>query len=125
MTQCSILRRRPADAFLYQADNKTTEPIPLILPDFPEVVNHPLISIGPYSDTVLDRFELGDMLLPKLHSLVRTVRSSRWEATLRSSPWNLTYEKASNLTQALVEILIYGLILFTSFQTVRGSRSSL
>jgi hypothetical protein len=25
----------------------------------------------------------------------------------------------------VVEILIYGLILFTSFQTVRGSRSSL
>ena len=49
-----------------------------------------LISIGPNSDAILDRFGLGDNLLPRLHTLVRTARSSRWEAVLRPSPWHLT-----------------------------------
>ena len=60
ITQCSILQCCPADAFLYQAENKATDPILLILPDPPQVMNHPLISIGPNSDTILDQFKLGD-----------------------------------------------------------------
>ncbi|KAI6017305.1 hypothetical protein BKA83DRAFT_4128443 [Pisolithus microcarpus] len=31
-----------------------------------------------------------------------TIRSSRWEAKLRSSQWNLTYEQAVNLSQVLI-----------------------
>ena len=60
-----------------------------------------LISIGPNSNAVLDRFGLGDDLLPRLHTLVRTTCSSHWEAVLRSSPWNLTPKQALNLSRAL------------------------
>ncbi|KIK75319.1 hypothetical protein PAXRUDRAFT_36992 [Paxillus rubicundulus Ve08.2h10] len=62
------------------------KPIQLILPDEP-MFGPPLISIGPHSDA--------------LHTLIGTVHSSRWEAALRSSPWDLTYEQASNLLWAL------------------------
>ncbi|KIK76927.1 hypothetical protein PAXRUDRAFT_168396, partial [Paxillus rubicundulus Ve08.2h10] len=58
-------------------------------------------SIGPNSDAMLDRFNLGDELLPHLHRLLRTVCNTHWEVTLRSPPWNLTYKQASNLVWAL------------------------
>ena len=61
----------------------------------------PIISLGPNTDTVLDRFGLSDQVIPRLRELVATVRSSRWEVTLRSSPWNLNYKQAVNLQMAL------------------------
>lgn len=64
-------------------------------------VGTPLISIGLHTDTVLDRFGLDDQILPELHQLVGSVRSSRWEAVLQSPKWKLTYEQASNLSRAL------------------------
>jgi hypothetical protein len=64
-------------------------------------VGTPLISIGLYTDTVLDRFGLDDQILPELHLLVSSVHSSRWEAVLQSPKWKLTYEQASNLSRVL------------------------
>lgn len=61
----------------------------------------PIISLGPNTDTVLDRFGLSDQVIPRLRELVATVCSSRWEVTLRSSPWNLNYEQVVNLQMAL------------------------
>lgn len=61
----------------------------------------PLISIGPHTDAVLDRFGLDDQVLLKLHQLIGSVRSSCWEAVLRSPKWDLTYEQALNLSRLL------------------------
>ncbi|KAG6370999.1 hypothetical protein JVT61DRAFT_10716 [Boletus reticuloceps] len=98
LRQQSTRQRYPAEAFLY---GKFPEPIPLVLPTETEPKNLVLISIGPNTDAILDRFNLRDKVLPTLHSLVTRVRSSRWEVALRSSPWNLTYEQATNLAGAL------------------------
>lgn len=67
----------------------------------PFTVDGPIISIGPSTDAVLDRFKMGDELIPKLRELMSTVRSSRWEAVLRSPKWDLTFEQAVLLTTAL------------------------
>ena len=98
--QCTARQRRPADAFLFVDNKKFPEPIPLVIPD--SAPSSPLISLGPHTDAVLDRFSFGDNVLPRLHILVGTVHSSRWEAILRGTPWNLTYEQASNLSSALL-----------------------
>ena len=95
----TLRQRRPADAFLYTEED--TVPIPLVIPDSTAPIS-PLISIGPNTDAVLDRFNLGDDILPRLYTLIGSARSSRWEAVLRSSPWNLTFEQASNLSNALL-----------------------
>ena len=100
--QRSACQRRLADTFLYMDSTKSPEPLPVIIPADSPAPGAPLISIGPKTDTVLDRFSLGDDMLPWLHSLVSTVCSSRWEAVLRGTPWNLTYEQASNLSNALL-----------------------
>ncbi|KIM58466.1 hypothetical protein SCLCIDRAFT_28011 [Scleroderma citrinum Foug A] len=98
--QRTARQRRPADAFLFVDNKKFPEPIPLVIPD--SAPSSPLISLGPHTDAILDRFSFGDNVLPCLHILVGTVRSSRWEAILRGTPWNLTYEQASNLSSALL-----------------------
>ena len=98
--QCTAHQCRPADAFLFVDNKKFPEPIPLVIPD--SAPGSPLISLGPHTDAVLDRFSFGDDVLPCSHILVRTVHSSRWEAILRGMPWNLTYEQASNLSSALL-----------------------
>jgi len=103
--QCSTRQRRPADMFLYGDNIKFSEPFSVVIPADSPVSDSPLISMGPNTDAVLDRFNLGDDILPRLHLLVSMVRSSRWEAVLRSTPWDLTYEQASNLSNALVSDL--------------------
>ena len=95
----TLRQRRPADAFLYTEEDAA--PVPLVIPDSTAPIS-PLISIGPNTDAVLDRFNLGDDILPRLYTLIGSARSSRWEAILRSSPWNLTFEQASNLSNALL-----------------------
>ncbi|KAG1884168.1 hypothetical protein F4604DRAFT_1920019 [Suillus subluteus] len=62
----------------------------------------PLISIGPHTDAIIDRFKMDDTVLLRLHQLIRSVCSSRWEAVLHSPEWNLTYEEVSKLTHALI-----------------------
>lgn len=99
-----IHQHRPADVF---AANRDPGPIFSVQPDFKthDAITNlgpPLISIGPNTDTAIDRFQLGDNLLPKLHVLVRTVSSSRWESVFRSEKWDLTYEQASVLSKALL-----------------------
>jgi hypothetical protein len=61
----------------------------------------PIVSIGPHTDAVLDRFKMGDEVILKLRQLMSTVRSSRWEAVLRSPKWDLTFEQAVNIAKAL------------------------
>lgn len=61
-----------------------------------------IISIGPHTDATLDRFHLPDTLVPRLRNLSTTVRSSKWEATLRTTSWALSFEQASNLSKAMV-----------------------
>lgn len=102
LRQRSARKRRLADAFLNVADENFSEPIPLVIPSDTSDLGPPLISLGPNTDAVLDRFDLGDKLLPRLHVFVRTVRSSRWEAALRTAPWSLTFEQAANLSRALL-----------------------
>lgn len=73
-------------------------------PDLPRkfpVDGSPIISIGPHTDAVLDRFKMGDEVIPKLRELMATVRSSRWETVLRSPKWAFTFEQAANLARAL------------------------
>ncbi|OJA17339.1 hypothetical protein AZE42_11432, partial [Rhizopogon vesiculosus] len=67
----------------------------------PKLSLSPLISIGPNTDVILDHFKLGDNILPKLHLLIMTVCSSRWEERLRSPAWDLNYEQAFKLAAAL------------------------
>lgn len=93
-----IRHRRNADVFLL---NGLKVPGPETEIEAPSLMA-PLISIGPRTDAIIDRFKMDDTVLLRLHQLVGSVRSSRWEAVLRSSKWNLTYEEASNLTNALL-----------------------
>ncbi|KAG1836618.1 hypothetical protein F4604DRAFT_1943019 [Suillus subluteus] len=86
-----IKQRRNADAFLLSGTNAVPDP----------KVFAPLLSIGPNTDAMLDRFKIGDEAILKLRDLIVTVRSSRWEVVLRSPKWDLTYEQAANLTKAL------------------------
>jgi hypothetical protein len=62
----------------------------------------PIISIGLNTDSALDRLELKDSLIPQLHDLVTMVRSSSWEAKLRTTEYGgLDFEQASTLSKAL------------------------
>lgn len=61
-----------------------------------------LISVGPNTDAVLDRFKLGDQILPKLRVLATTIHSSQWESVFRSPKWDLSYKQASLLLKALL-----------------------
>ena len=101
LRQRSTHQCHPADAFLYTASEQFPHPIPLVFPADRSMFDQALVSIGPNSDAVLDRFNLGDDLLPRLCNLIGTVWSSRWEAVLRSSPWSLSYEEAENLSATL------------------------
>ncbi|KAG1894969.1 uncharacterized protein F5891DRAFT_984661 [Suillus fuscotomentosus] len=47
------------------------------------------------------RFELGDEILPKLHTLIATVCNTCWEENMRSPKMGLNYEQASKLNWAL------------------------
>jgi len=49
----------------------------------------------------LNKFKLGDKLLPCLHILLATVCSSHWEDTL-TSEWKLSHEQAVFLTRTLL-----------------------
>src|ERR1700733_13196361 len=61
-----------------------------------------IISFGPNTDNILDQFQLDDSLVPRLHVLTKKVRSTGWEAMLRTPYWGLTYERASNLSRAML-----------------------
>jgi len=64
-----------------------------------------IFSIGTQTDSILDRFDLDDSLIPRLRVLTQTVRSSKWEASLRGSKFMLSYEQASKLTNAMMKDL--------------------
>ena len=60
-----------------------------------------LISIGPETDAVIDRFGLNDNLVPRLRVLTCKILSSRWETVLRTPNWGLSYEQSTNLAKAM------------------------
>lgn len=68
-----------------------------------EKIAPPLISIGPCSDAVLDHIGWNDSSLPRLHNLLGTVRSSRWEITLAGPEWNLRPDQSAALATALLK----------------------
>ena len=96
----TVRRWRPADVGLEKENLSTTIASALLNQDA-IVVGPVLLSLGPRSDAVIDRYKLGDKSLPKLRALVGSVRSSKWKQALRSPPYNLTFEQASNLAHAL------------------------
>ncbi|KAH7904465.1 hypothetical protein BJ138DRAFT_1106801 [Hygrophoropsis aurantiaca] len=108
-TSSRIRQRRPADAFQAGIFVKNSIALaPTVSSKFASDSTHdrfpggkPLISIGPHSDAIIDRFKMGDHTLPRLHELISTIQSSRWEAILRSARWDLSYEQAANLAKAL------------------------
>ena len=63
----------------------------------------PLISIGPFSDAMLDHIGMQDNTLLRLHILLGTVRSSRWEVALTGPEWNLRPDQAAALAIALLK----------------------
>ena len=83
--KCTLHQCHPADAFLYMEEDMA--PISLVIPDSTAPIS-PLISIRPNTNAILDQFNLGDNILPRLYTLIGSAHSSRWEAILRSSPWN-------------------------------------
>lgn len=61
-----------------------------------------IIDIGDKTNAIIDRFQLGDGIIPRLRKLACDTRSGRWEAVLRGPEWGLTYEQAVNLSQAMM-----------------------
>ncbi|KIJ58420.1 hypothetical protein HYDPIDRAFT_34206 [Hydnomerulius pinastri MD-312] len=114
----TIRQRRMAEMFVSnRATEKTTtssEPFdipPSVVLTDTTIFGPPLISIGPNTDAIFDRFKMGDEILPRLRTLIATVCSSRWEAVLRSQQWDLTYEQASNLARALAADVQGGVVI--------------
>lgn len=60
-----------------------------------------IISIGPATDQVIQRFNLDDTIITRFRYLTQTVRSSRWEDVLRSGKWGFTFEQAVKISEAL------------------------
>ncbi|KAG6905187.1 hypothetical protein DXG01_004375 [Tephrocybe rancida] len=61
-----------------------------------------IISIGPRTDAVLDRFKLEAQEIPKLCSLSFNERSSKWEEAMRSTGhFSYSYEIASTMAEAM------------------------
>lgn len=64
-----------------------------------------LLSIGPRTDCIMDRFNLEDNIIPHLWQMTKTCRSSRWVTTLQSESWGLEYKVARAMTDALISDL--------------------
>ena len=62
-----------------------------------------LISLGPYSDEILDVLQIPDTVLPGLHRLTTTIRSGRWISVLEGPEFALSHEKATILASALLK----------------------
>jgi hypothetical protein len=50
-----------------------------------------IISIGPHTDAALDQFGLDDNLVPCFHILACTICNAKWERTLQTVYWGLSY----------------------------------
>ncbi|KAF8449180.1 hypothetical protein L210DRAFT_984519 [Boletus edulis BED1] len=77
----AIRQRCPAEAFLLVTDSTLSS-------DFTAATQHikPILSIGPNSDVILDRFNFRDELIPSLCKLMETTRDTHWEVKLREAP---------------------------------------
>ena len=50
---------------------------------------------------MLSCFNLDDLLIPHLHVLAKSVCSSKWESTMCTAKWGLTYKQAMNISKAM------------------------
>ena len=64
-----------------------------------------IISLGKNTDRALDDLDLNDKVIPQLHTLVASIRNSKWKTVLTSSEWGLSPQEASILAMALTEDL--------------------
>ncbi|EPQ50028.1 hypothetical protein GLOTRDRAFT_141640 [Gloeophyllum trabeum ATCC 11539] len=62
----------------------------------------PIISIGSHTDAVIDQLHLDDNLIPKLHEIPCSVRSSRWKEAILRDGWDLSESDAHSLAQAML-----------------------
>ena len=100
----TLRKHRPAEALLLSQMKQDQEPKPVIVsPSGSEIFSPPLISIGPFLDAVLNRLKMEDQTLLRLHLLLGTVRSSRWENILASQEWGLHPAQASAPATALLK----------------------
>ena len=60
-----------------------------------------IISIGPFTDKVLKKFDLPDTLIPRLRVLTQRHKDSDWQFVLRSLEWGFTYEQVVNIAEAM------------------------
>ncbi|KAF8333827.1 hypothetical protein F5887DRAFT_921664 [Amanita rubescens] len=67
------------------------------------VSDQPILRFGAETDIALDYLELPDILIPHLHKLARTVRSSKWEKELHRPEWGLSLEQAGMLSWAMIQ----------------------
>ncbi|KDQ49058.1 hypothetical protein JAAARDRAFT_278107 [Jaapia argillacea MUCL 33604] len=77
----------------------------------------PLITLGPATDALLDKFGLDDTVIAKLRIITSTVRSSHWASTLSSS-FNLPRYKAVALAKALNDDLAHTAYLQPQTRTI-------
>ena len=64
-----------------------------------------IISIGPETDGIIDRFRFPNSFITRLRHMVWTVRSSCWLQTLQAPEWGLGQEEAESLFNALLRDL--------------------
>ena len=60
-----------------------------------------ILSIGPKTDKMLTHFNLDDSLIPCFCILAKLVCSSKWESTMCTAKWGLTYKQAMNISKAM------------------------
>ncbi|KAG6912776.1 hypothetical protein DXG01_012236, partial [Tephrocybe rancida] len=61
-----------------------------------------IISLGPRTDAIIDRYQLSDKeLIPAIRVLSRAARNSSWEMALQAANFHLSYEQARNLSRAM------------------------
>lgn len=61
-----------------------------------------IVTIGPKTDGVLDKYGLPDALIPCLCDMVGTIHSNHWAQVLQSPEWGLGYEEVLRLSKALL-----------------------
>ncbi|KAG0699234.1 hypothetical protein DFH29DRAFT_877464 [Suillus ampliporus] len=89
-SKSDVRQRQNADAFLLNATHTATIPKPPGTKNMTKSNGQQqhLSKLGP------PLISIDDHILPKLHQLIGSIHSSRWEAVLQSPKWNLTYEQA-------------------------------
>jgi hypothetical protein len=61
-----------------------------------------IISVGPETDQVLVYYGIDDDIIPHLHVLSQTIKSSHWKFKLCNPQYNLTTAQAVDIAQAMM-----------------------